>query len=120
MPSRICDHYLPVDFGTVAGRRIAVAARDALADSSSARQPSLSSAAWFSRMLAIEVRWATAFLVDRVSLPRFPQCHLVGERLTKTGSLRKSLMHGGDRSPSCGTSAPAGVPLGEGDSPSRS
>jgi hypothetical protein len=28
--------------------------------------------------------------------------------------------HGGDRSPSCGTSAPARVSIGEGDSPSRS
>src|SRR5580704_8254606 len=41
-------------------------------------------------MLEIEVRWAAAFLVDRVSLPRFPQRHLVGERLTKAGRLRKS------------------------------
>ena len=39
------------------------------------------------------------------------------KRLTKPERLRKSLFHGGDRSPSCGTSAPAGVPKAKGIRP---
>ena len=39
------------------------------------------------------------------------------KRLTNPERLRKSLFHGGDRSPSCGTSAPVGVPLAKGIRP---
>jgi AcrR family transcriptional regulator len=35
---------------------------------------------------------------------------LVGEALDEDPGTREEFVHGGDRSPSCGTSAPAGVP----------
>ena len=56
----------------------------------------------------------------RLTARHFPQCHLVGEALDEDRAPQEEFVHGGDRSPSCGTSAPVGVPFGEGDSPSRS
>ena len=65
-----------------------------------------------SRFGGLERSWSSA--------PRcryFPRGHLVGEVLDEDQRLRKSLFHGGGRSPSCGTSAPAGVPLAKGIRP---
>ena len=47
----------------------------------------------------------------------FPQCHLVGEALDEDRASQEEFVHGGDRSPSCGTSAPAGVPSAKGIRP---
>ena len=64
-----------------------------------------------------KVRWAAALLVVRASLPALPQCHLVGEALDEDRASQEEFVHGGDRSPSCGTAAPAGVPLAKGIRP---
>ena len=53
----------------------------------------------------------------RLTARHFPQCHLVGEALDDDRAPQEEFVHGGDRSPSCGTSAPAGVPLAKGIRP---
>src|SRR5580658_4888582 len=47
----------------------------------------------------------------------FPLCHLAGEALDEDRAPPAKSVHGGDRSPSCGTSAPVGVPLAKGIRP---
>ncbi len=51
-----------------------------------------------------------------VSLLLVAAC-LVGEALDEDRGPQEEFVHGGDRSPSCGTSAPAGVPLAKGIRP---
>ena len=53
----------------------------------------------------------------RLTARHFPQCHLVGEALDEDRASQEEFVHGGDRSPSCGTSAPVGVPLAKGIRP---
>src|SRR6201996_3110115 len=67
--------------------------------------------------LAIEVRSAAALQVVRALLLALPQGHLAGGVLDEDRAPGEEFAHGGDRSPSCGTSAPAGVPLAKGIRP---
>jgi hypothetical protein len=41
----------------------------------------------------------------------------VGDALDEDRASQEEFVHGGDRSPSCGTSAPVGVPLAKGIRP---
>jgi hypothetical protein len=63
------------------------------------------------------LRARALLVVCRLTTQHFPQCHLVGEALDEDRAPHAEYVHGGDRSPSCGASAPAGVPLAKGIRP---
>jgi hypothetical protein len=48
---------------------------------------------------------------------RFPRSHLAGEALDEGRAAEEQWVHGADRSPSFGTSAPVGVPVAKGIRP---